>query len=261
MDRATYERCGLQGTPYGPKGKRNLKPWWIIEINLRLPSMLHGKKGFERIVRAFENVLFEEVEWLFCDLGKTGTFSIFDCYGLTTNFCTEISPSPLAKHHPVEITVSPVISKTAEIKIPEFKVEEDSDPSTIDYPDEFSDYVTELYEWLSLVSLSSPRVEANDQIDPYLSRYVPPPPSSTPEQCELVKITWSGFLPSKWIHETFVKILLANRSVSGGKTWFSYGICGFHKSWSSDSRDALVLKLPGPPPGEYILWDVSQRQQ
>jgi len=132
--------------------------------------------------------------------------------------------------------------------------------TAIGYPDEFSDYATELYEWLSLISLSSPRVNANDQIDPFLSRYRPPPPSATPEQTELVKIIWSGFMSSKWVHETFVKILLANGSVSGGKTWFSYGVCGFHKSWSSDSRDALVLKLPGSAPGEYILWDVSPRQ-
>lgn len=40
----------------------------MVEINLRLPSMLHGKKGFERIVWAFKNVLNHSVEWLFCDL-------------------------------------------------------------------------------------------------------------------------------------------------------------------------------------------------
>lgn len=40
----------------------------VVELNLRLPSMLHGKKGFERIVWAFRNVLTESVAWLFCDL-------------------------------------------------------------------------------------------------------------------------------------------------------------------------------------------------
>ena len=38
-----------------------------IEINLRLPSMLHGKKGFERIIWAFKNVLTDSVTWLFYD--------------------------------------------------------------------------------------------------------------------------------------------------------------------------------------------------
>lgn len=36
-----------------------------IEINLRLPSMIHGKKGFERIVWAFNNVLNDPVTWIF----------------------------------------------------------------------------------------------------------------------------------------------------------------------------------------------------
>lgn len=41
-----------------------------VVINLRLPSMLHGKKGFERIVWAFKNVLNHSVTWLFHDFEK-----------------------------------------------------------------------------------------------------------------------------------------------------------------------------------------------
>ncbi len=40
----------------------------VVEINLRLPSMLHGKRGFDRIVYAFKNVLTTPVTWLFHDL-------------------------------------------------------------------------------------------------------------------------------------------------------------------------------------------------
>lgn len=162
--------------------------------------------------------------------------------------------------------MSPAISKTAELNIPELKPTEALSTSreepTIDYLDDFSDYATELYEWLSLISLESPRITATDQIDPFLSRYTPPAPSSSsPEMHEVVKITWSGFLSSKWIHETFVKILLSigTPEARNGKAWFSYGTCGFHGSWSSDSRDSLILKLPGEAPGEYILWDVAQQ--
>lgn len=41
----------------------------MVELNLRLPSMLHGKKGFQRIEWAFKNVLNNPVTWLFFDLG------------------------------------------------------------------------------------------------------------------------------------------------------------------------------------------------
>ena len=41
-----------------------------IELNLRLPAMLHGKKGFERVVTAAKSVLNNSLVWLFADLSK-----------------------------------------------------------------------------------------------------------------------------------------------------------------------------------------------
>jgi ribonucleases P/MRP protein subunit RPP40 len=49
----------------------------VVEVNLRLPSMLHGRKGFDRIVHAFKNVLTTPVTWLFHDLGTTGKVSFW----------------------------------------------------------------------------------------------------------------------------------------------------------------------------------------
>lgn len=79
-----YERCGLVGHPIRDAGRKHIKTRYgerspklnealtnirplAVEINLRLPSMLHGKKGFERIVWAFKNVLNHSVTWLFHD--------------------------------------------------------------------------------------------------------------------------------------------------------------------------------------------------
>jgi len=52
----------------------------VVEINLRLPSMLHGKKGFDRIVYAFKNVLDTPVTWLFGDLGATSMMFLNSFY-------------------------------------------------------------------------------------------------------------------------------------------------------------------------------------
>jgi ribonuclease P/MRP protein subunit RPP40 len=38
-----------------------------VEVNLRQPSMVGGKKGFERILWASKNVLNESLAWLFID--------------------------------------------------------------------------------------------------------------------------------------------------------------------------------------------------
>lgn len=85
LPKDVLERTGLTGRPIKSGGRKHTKEryckcgfslfllWYsrltfaVVELNLRLPSMLHGKKGFERIVWAFENVLNESVAWLFCD--------------------------------------------------------------------------------------------------------------------------------------------------------------------------------------------------
>jgi hypothetical protein len=57
-----------------PVNMRYLLTVEAVEINLRLPSMLHGKKGFDRIVYAFKNVLTKPVTWLFTDLRAQGMY-------------------------------------------------------------------------------------------------------------------------------------------------------------------------------------------
>ena len=46
-----------------------------IEIDLRQPSMVRGKKGFERILWAVKNVLTDTVTWLFVDRNEEATLA------------------------------------------------------------------------------------------------------------------------------------------------------------------------------------------
>ena len=66
-------------SPNLPRFRPNEHP--AVEINLRLPSMVHGKKGFERVVWAFKNVLKNAVTWLFYDFNKGGAAGITANYG------------------------------------------------------------------------------------------------------------------------------------------------------------------------------------
>lgn len=72
LDKETYERAGLVGKPHGAKGNRGSKPRWVVEHDLRSPSMFKGRKGFDRLVYACKNVLNEPLSWLFCDLSAKG---------------------------------------------------------------------------------------------------------------------------------------------------------------------------------------------
>lgn len=79
LDKETYERAGLVGKPYGAKGNRGAKSRWIVEHNLRSPSMFKGKKGFDRLVYACKNVLNEPLSWLFCNVSSQGKSSSLPC--------------------------------------------------------------------------------------------------------------------------------------------------------------------------------------
>lgn len=115
---------------------------------------------------------------------------------------------------------------------------------------DFDEFAIETHEWLSLIALESPRINPNDRVDSFLSRYAPPDPSTA---ANLVKVTWHGFLSPTWAHKTFAQILLA----VARKGWFSYSVGGFDKGWEGESKDCTILKLPHAP-DEYLLWEVFQ---
>lgn len=262
MDKETYERSGLVGKPEGIKGKREHRPRWsmcclclrsgftnqfiVVEINLRLPSMLHGKKGFRRIEYAFKNVLTTPVTWLFCDLGATGGNPYTPLAAILTS--SPVLPSdPLSPHHPVKITCIPKVSSDFHVKRPEFKPPVENNRN---YDEDFREFAVEIHEWLSLISLESPRVNSTDKVDPFLSRYDLPIGSDETE--ELVKVTWTGFISPTWAHTTFIQILLA----APRNSWFSYYVGGFSDSWNGESKNCTILKLPDVP-NDYVLWEVE----
>ena len=67
----------------------------------------------------------------------------------------------------------------------------------------------DILEWFDLVSLESPRLEARDNIDPYLSRYSVPE-SDSAERTTVVTIRWQGFLPAEWVRSLFVTCVLVH---------------------------------------------------
>src|SRR2546430_8437706 len=115
----------------------------VIEIELRKPSMLHGKKGCERLVYAAKNVLNHSLVWLFCDLnsenGESGRFS----------------PQ---QHHPTIVDGDPTHSIFEHVLGPPFSqvFSDFIDPAVSDTVNAEATY--EIIEWLGLVMLQSPRV-------------------------------------------------------------------------------------------------------
>lgn len=180
------------------------------------------------------------------------------------------SPDPLDAFNPRWVTVEPVITKHANIALPPLS----RPPSLLVGGGQGSDRleteeaVTELYEWLSLVRLGSPRVQATDNIDPYLSRYQVPVSSddsdSSAASGDICTLRWSGFLSPTWACQTLLDILVAMQPSSCSSTsspWFSMSVSGFSSSMglAGDGAECTFFR-PADAPREYLLWDVHSHE-
>ncbi|KAI5867349.1 ribonuclease P 40kDa subunit [Durotheca rogersii] len=233
LDRETYERAGLVGKPYGVKGKRGLKPRWIVEFNLRSPSMLHGKKGFDRLAFACKNVLNTPTTWLFSNLSRTP------------------DPDPLLRHYPTKYTSHPEVLGGLDMTLPPLKPL----PAVLESQNrlELEEFATDTYEWLSLIRLDSPRLHADDTIDPYLCGYSVPGDPEDAQRGKVCRVRWQGFIPPKWTQRILVDVILAVPA----RAWFSLSATSFAKGMMGDAADCTILRPPDSS-GEYFLWDIKK---
>jgi len=153
----------------------------------------------------------------------------------------------LEAHFPVKKSAAAQTSQGMHVKKPPLEPPTEVDPS---YGADFEDYAVDLHEWLSLILLDSPRILADDKIDPYLSRYVPPGDPST--SCTMVKVKWRGFISAFWARNALVQILQA----APRDSWFVFSVDGFGNDPLGESRSSTILKLPKAPT-EYVLWEIA----
>ncbi|GFF23004.1 hypothetical protein IFM58399_00132 [Aspergillus lentulus] len=228
LGKEVYERTGLTGKPIRSGGRKHAKERYLVEINLRLPSMLHGKKGFDRIVWAFKNVLDHSVAWLFYDLAPG------------TNGISEGDPT-LKGNHPQIIDCDVSRTNYRNIITPSF-----CETTFIEASSEniLKDDSENLCEWLAMVALGSPRVSKDDNIDPYLSRYSVPdnaPVSST----DLVSLKWHGFVPASWILDLFITVLRETASKSSlASTWFALSSSALGREAVEANDGYTIMLLP-----------------
>lgn len=229
-DRALYERAGLTGTAIpDPHARKHGTSKFRIELNLRLPSMLAGKKGFERILRAAETVFTGEISWLFYDISAAGVAE---------------NDAMLGK----EAQVKGVGTKTEDlgkVLVPNF-------PTQISKSANDENDLVELLEWISVTAIGSPRIQQGDLVDEIISRYEVPDissPSTTdatnqPKTQDLTTMTFTGFMPSSFLSSTFGETLIQSK-----ESWFALLVHGFE-----DGKTLVILKTED---NRVFSWDVE----
>ncbi|KAI1260608.1 ribonuclease P 40kDa subunit-domain-containing protein [Xylariaceae sp. FL1019] len=235
VDKETYERAGLVGEPHGAKGARGRKPVWVIKYDLRAPSALHGKKGFDRLVYACKNVLNKPTTWLFCNLSNTP------------------EPDPLLQHLPTKYTSQAGLRRGMKVQVP--RLQPPTAFATGSSRSDLDEFATEVYEWLSLIRLESPRVEASDDIDPYLSTYTVPGIPSDAAEGTLCKISWQGFISPMWVARTLAEVI---RTLPA-KSWFSLSATSFTPGAMGHGRECTMMRPPDSA-GEYFQWEIKSHE-
>jgi ribonuclease P/MRP protein subunit RPP40 len=157
------------------------------------------------------------------------------------------NPDPLSRHAITDCNSNAEISESIDAVIPELTPEVGFLSST--GREDFEDFATSLYEWLSLVRLQSPRIQVGDQTDPYLSRYHVPDGGKEGKLC---KISWQGFLAPAWSRQALIDIVTALPH----KAWFSFSTTTFSKGLAGDNAECTILRPPNSS-GEYLMWEVK----
>ena len=112
---------------------------------------------------------------------------------------------------------------------------------------------TDLYEWLSLLRLQSPRVAHSDTTDPYLSRYVAPghDTKTGTDPMQICMFSWQGFISTEWLRSLIQDAF----GLCPPKQWFSVSATGFSKPNATTNSD-LTLLCPSKAAGEYLMWEI-----
>jgi ribonuclease P/MRP protein subunit RPP40 len=173
--------------------------------------MLRGKRGFDKIVWAAQNVLNQALNWEFLDIKdpRTGMWR----HLLRFRFVTMVDPaveaqvdsSPILQHHPVLHDILPSTQLLNDVLIPESLTDTSKiipPSSNMTFPTEdVRESVYELLEYVDLLQLKSPRVESTDQTDAFISRYsVPGTLGEKEDEAQDVRVLkWEGLIPVQWM--------------------------------------------------------------
>lgn len=160
------------------------------------------------------------------------------------------NPDPVQQYSTTSQTSTPEVSADIDAIQPSFQSAIAS--IAAGDKDDLETYSTEIYEWLSLIRLESPRVLAGDQIDPFLSRYQVPEGGT---QAKVCKISWRGFIAPSWCRQVLIDIVAAVPS----KTWFSFSTATFSKGIAGEVSECAFLRAPGPS-NEYLMWEVKTHE-
>lgn len=200
--------------------------------------MQHGKRGFDRLVYGCKSISDTPVNWI-CTLEDKCEY--YYIVLVLSRILTRLVDSTTSLD---QISNAKVSSDPATQQIKTHQIVTPSMPS-LD-----ADTAADLYEWLSLVRLGSPRVLYKDSIDPYLSRYSPP--DCPPGEINVGRISWDGLMSPSWVSNLASALLAACPEDS----WFAICATDMPAGGLGGHCETTIMKPPGQN-SRYWMWDIK----
>lgn len=186
--------------------------------------MRHGKRGFDRMVFGCKTISDKLTSWI-CTLEDSSAPD-----GLSY---TKVLSKPVTSQHMI----------THQVMTPAM-------PGFHGIGPESRSTAAELYEWISLVRLGSPRVSYSDDIDSYISRYSAP--DCPPGEMSVGNISWDGLFSPSWVSNLVSRLL----AVCPEESWFAITATDVMAGGLGGKGEITVLKPPGQG-AKYLMWDIK----
>lgn len=176
VDKPTYERLGIVGTPMRWSGCKDM---YLIQCALTegVPDDPATRK-----VHRYGSKQQAALAALDVDHGPWRILYHLRSVGATLQLLDGS----------VEHVVKPAVSRTAHVHVPEPVLR--SCPNSEDDLEDWNDDMSTLFEWVAMACLGSQRLSVNDRCDPYIALYTPPSPSRLHH---VTHISWRGLLSSQ----------------------------------------------------------------
>ena len=240
MDSATYERAGLQGKKVSDGQAKHAKNRFVVELELRSPTMVRGKKAFDRIIWTFKTILNASMVWVFCNMKLLSGKGV----------------EPIEKHHPTWRQSEVIIHEVAKVRIPDLSAS--TTLVAMENRDVEETFLADLEDWIGLVAVQSPRVFSMDKVDPFICRYQIPCIGNGPIEDEdahalgnLVVASWHGFLPARLAQEIWVRATKASR----GDQWAAVLLSSLDKNKGAVTALKLTNTDGLKTPEHAVVWE------
>lgn len=176
-----------------------------------------------------------------------------ECHLTHPSLDSEESQRPITAHHPTTQSLSPTIQTLRTVQFSPILTTPISTMPGTKPPEEIQESIHDLFEFIDMLALTSPRVQTTDNVDSFISRYQVPESVSEASGASVKVVTWTGLLSTQWILELlctimYVRILSSNPSLLVQPYMLHTTLCAltYGRRWTNNTPEKSHVPKTSP---------------